>query len=168
MQSHNAGFVATFLYSYFILYLVWAVVKGNAKFGIRIPMVIRFYPMKPNETWMNSFLFNIIMLLIASTGITQLATGCFPTYTRNTAIYNMYGLQVNYMRFYRYLYQYKVFGIAFVVWAGITLIYLLVTCNRKPKYLREREAIQKEHIGKLDIDRAETKTNSKNDLQSSD
>jgi LMBR1 domain-containing protein 1 len=143
MENSNAGFVATFLYSYLILYLVWAVVKGNVKFGIRIPGIIRFYPMKPNETWMNSFLFNIIMLLIASTGITQLATSCFPTYTRNTAIYNMYGLQVNYMRFYRYLYQYKVFGIALVAWSLVTLIYLLFTCNRPPKYQQEIEKIRK-------------------------
>ena len=168
MENSNAGFVATFLYSYFILYLIWAVVKGNVKFGIRIPLIIRFYPMKPNETWLNTFLFNIIMLLIASTGVTQLATGCFPTYTRNTAIYNMYGLQVNYMRFYRYLYQYKVFGIAFVAWAGVTLIYLLITCGRKPKYQIEREKILKEHTGRADFEVVETKTGSKNGLQNSD
>lgn len=48
MENHNAGFVATFLYAYFILYLIWAIVKGNVKFGLRIPMIVRFYPMKPN------------------------------------------------------------------------------------------------------------------------
>lgn len=116
---------------------------------------------------MNSFLFNIIMMLIASTGVTQLATGCFPTYTRNTAIYNMYGLQVNYMRFYRYLYQYKVFGIAFVAWAGVALIYMLIVCGRKPKYQRQRERIVKEHTGR-DIEAVETKTGSKDGLQHSD
>lgn len=134
LENVKAGFLSTFLYAYFILYLVWAVVKGNIKFGIRIPMIVRFYPMKPNETWMNSFLFNIIMILLASVGITQLATSCFTTYTRNTAIYNMFGIQVNYMRFYRYLYQHKVFGIAFVIWAFVTLIYLLITCNKPSKF----------------------------------
>lgn len=145
MENSNAGFIATFLYSYFILYLVWAVVKGNVKFGIRIPLVVRFYPMKKNETWMNSFLFNIIMLLIASVGITQLATGCFPTYTRNTAIYNMFGLQVNYMRFYKYLYDKKVFGYALVVWAFLSLIYLLFTCRRPAKHEEEIAKIRKDH-----------------------
>lgn len=129
------------------------------KFGLRIPLIVRFYPMKPNETWMNSFLFNIILLLLASVGITQLATGCFPTYTRNTAIYNMFGIQVNYMRFYRYLYQHKVFGIILVVWAFITLIYLMITCNRLPKYAERIEAIRRGQV-----DRGENLEKVKKDL----
>lgn len=128
-----------------------AVIKGNIKFGIRIPFIVRFYPMKRNETWMNSFLFNIIMMLLASTAITQLATCCFPVYTRNTAIYNMFGLQVNYMRFYKYFYRYKVFGIAFVSWSLLTLIYMLFTCNRLPKYAEEVAAIRRGHTHNVEF-----------------
>lgn len=134
MQNSRVGFFATIIYSYFILYLVCAVIKGNIKFGIRIPFIVRFYPMKPHRTWMNSFIFNIIMLLLAAAGIMQLATNCFPTYARNTAIYNMFGLQVNYMRFYTIFYRYKIFGIAFVAWSILSLFYMLFTCNRLPKH----------------------------------
>ncbi len=145
LQASKAGFFAAIVYTYLILYLVWAVIKGNIKFGLRIPFIVRFYPMKPNETWMNSFLFNIILMLMASAGITQFAACCFPTYTRNTAIYNLFGLQVNYMRFYKYFYQYKIFGIAFVSWSLLVLIYMLFTCNRLPKYAEEIEAIRRGH-----------------------
>jgi hypothetical protein len=48
MERSKAGFIATLIYAYLILYLVWAVIKGNIKFGIRIPFLVRFYPMKPN------------------------------------------------------------------------------------------------------------------------
>lgn len=85
------------------------------------------------------------MMLLASTAITQLATCCFPAYVRNTAIYNMFGLQVNYMRFYKYFYRYKIFGVAFVSWSLLTLIYMLFTCNRLPKYVEEIEAIRRGH-----------------------
>ena len=46
MDEHNASFIATFLYAYFILYLLWACQKGNFKFGVQIPLLVRFHPMK--------------------------------------------------------------------------------------------------------------------------
>ena len=60
--------------------------------------------MKENETWINSFLFNIILMLIASVGVMELCISSFPTYTRNTEIYLIMGLQLNYMKFYRVFY----------------------------------------------------------------
>lgn len=91
---------------------------------------------------MNSFLFNVILLSIASVGIIQLCINSFPTYTRNTEIYMIFGVQINYMRFYNIFYRYNVFPIALLVWTFITLIYMLITCNRKPKYMRKIEKIR--------------------------
>lgn len=91
---------------------------------------------------MNSFLFNVILLLISSVGIIQLCISSFPTYTRNTEIYMIFGVQINYMRFFTAFYLHNVFSIAFLVWTFLVLIYMLVTCNRKPDYMKELDKIR--------------------------
>lgn len=91
---------------------------------------------------MNSFLFNVILLLIASVGVIQLCISSFPTYTRNTEIYLLFGVQINYMRFYTGFYRHNVFPIAFLIWTFLTLIYQIATCNRKPAYMRDIEKIR--------------------------
>jgi hypothetical protein len=50
----------------------------------------------------------------------------------------------------------------------LTLIYLLFTCNRPPKYQEEIEKIRKAHTGKADFEKIETKVGTKNGLQHSD
>jgi hypothetical protein len=91
---------------------------------------------------MNSFLFNVILMLIASVGVIQLCISSFPTYTRNTEIYMIIGLQLNYMKFYSAFYQNNVFSIALIVWAFLSFIYMLFTCGRKPAYMKEIEKIR--------------------------
>ncbi len=142
LEERNAGFLSTFIFAYFCLYILWSVQKGNIKFGIRIPFCCRFHPMIQNETWMNTFLFNVILLLIASVGVIQLCISCFPIYTRNTEIYTIFGNTVRYMTFYKYFYDKNVFLIALVVWSFIALIYMLVTINKKPSYLKAIELIR--------------------------
>ena len=46
LDNGNAGFLATGIFAYLCLYLVWAVQKGTVKFGLRIPCCCRFHPMK--------------------------------------------------------------------------------------------------------------------------
>lgn len=137
LNNGNAGFIATGIFAYLCLYMLWCVQKGTVKFGIRIPCCCRFHPMKENETWMNSFLFNIILMLISSVGVVQLCISSFPTFTANTEINMIFGLQVYYMKFYSAFYQHSVFLIAFVIWTFLTLIYLMITCNKKPPYMKE-------------------------------
>jgi len=43
------------------------------------------------------------------------------------------------MKFYKFLYEKSIFPIALIGWTFLTLLYLLVTCNRKPKYMRDVE-----------------------------
>jgi len=137
LEDKNAGFLSMFIFAYLCLYMLWSVQKGNIKFGIRLPFCCKFHPMIAGETWMNSFLFNVILLLIASVGVIQLCIACFPIYTRNTDIFVIFGNTVRYMTFYKYFYDKNVFTIAFVVWTFIALIYMLVTINKKPSYLKE-------------------------------
>ena len=46
LEDNNVGFLSTAIFAYLCLYMLWAVQKGNIKFGIRIPCCCRFHPMK--------------------------------------------------------------------------------------------------------------------------
>lgn len=139
LEDANLGILNTFIFGYLTIYFLWCVQKGNIKFGMQIPFLCRFHPLKEKETWLNSFLFNVILLIIASVGITQLCVSCFPLYTRNTEIYTIFTVQINYMHFYQPIYSSNAFPIALIGWSLLTLIYLLVTCNRKPHYMKKIE-----------------------------
>lgn len=91
---------------------------------------------------MNSFLFNVILMLIASVGVIQLCISSFPTYTRNTEIYAIIEIQLEYMKFYSAFYSNNVFPIALIIWTFLSLFYLVCTCNKKPAYMREIERIR--------------------------
>lgn len=46
LNNSSAGFLATGIYAYLCLYMLWCVQKGTVKFGMRIPWCCRFHPMK--------------------------------------------------------------------------------------------------------------------------
>jgi len=81
-------------------------------------------------------------MLIASVGVIQLCISSFPTYTRNTEIYAIVGIQLEYMKFYSAFYHNNVFPIALIIWTFLTFIYLLFTCNSKPAYMKEIDKIR--------------------------
>lgn len=81
-------------------------------------------------------------MLIASVGVIELCISSFPTYTHKTEIYMIICLQLQYMKFYSIFYQNDVFPIALMIWTGIALIYMLVTCNKKPPYMQEIDRIR--------------------------
>lgn len=58
--------------------------------GMRLPSCCRFYPMTENQTAMNGFLVNVLFIMMASIGVTQLCTSSFPTYTRFAEINSIF------------------------------------------------------------------------------
>lgn len=87
LQESPVAFLAPFIYGYLSLYLLACILKGNLKFGIRIPFLFKFHPMRVNATWMNSFLVNMLMVLLASCAITQLSSNVFEVYASRGSIY---------------------------------------------------------------------------------
>lgn len=80
LSEGNLNFLAVAIYSLMVLYLQGCAVKGNLVFGIRIPFILNFHPMKPNKTYLNSFLFNVSMMMLSSVATTQLTILAFPSY----------------------------------------------------------------------------------------
>ena len=91
VEERNVNFVAVFIYGFFAYYMLWACMKGNIKFGIRF-FCITFYPMlyspmssiRPNETFINSFLVNMLLFNLWSLALTHFCTIAFGEYTRLT------------------------------------------------------------------------------------
>jgi len=72
----SVEFVAAILFIILSFYLMLSAFKGNIKFGLRC-FCMTFYPMTPNETYMNSFYFNAILANIWGMSMLQFMCMCF-------------------------------------------------------------------------------------------
>lgn len=122
LVENNVSFLATAFFAMFCLYLLLAAVKGNVKFGLRLLMCWTVHPMKylknkcrKGETYINSFLFNISLILLCSVSVTQFCAAAFKDYTVMTDIDLIFSTQIRYMKFFKYFFQYHIFEYALFV-----------------------------------------------------
>jgi len=111
------GLFGTIAYGLFAFYLLWAVIKGNFKFGLRIPFLFEIHPMKVGDTLMNSFLFNSLMLLLCSMAVVQFCSAAFEQYSRFTGIDEIFNVGVKNLAGIKYIWMYY-------YWAWIILAIL--------------------------------------------
>jgi LMBR1 domain-containing protein 1 len=140
LEAYNVNFIGVFFFGFFTLYLLWCVTKGNIKVGLRIPFLFTMHPMKLNGTWMNSFLFNIVLILYSSVAVTHFSTTCFSQYLRHTTIAHLFGIQVRYLTMLSWALDNRVFEFALFGWS---LLAAMVQCGLSmsaPGVLAEIEA----------------------------
>lgn len=130
------GVVAFATWAY---YLLWCVIKGNFKLGVRF-LIWKIYPMELNNTMMNSFLFNTLMILICSVPTVQFCVQAFPSYARNTDVNMLMGTQVQYLKGVNFLWDNNIFTIAMVTLSGLTLILMLKWPNDEAKRIDKKIA----------------------------
>ncbi|XP_042515869.1 LIMR family protein At5g01460-like [Macadamia integrifolia] len=116
------GLLGTAAFAFFCFYLLMAVVAGAMMLGLRL-VFITIHPMKWGATLMNSFLFNVGLILLCSISVIQFCSTAFGYYAQATAAQEIFGHTLQSLRGIKYLYMYNVFQIAFVVFAGLTLVY---------------------------------------------
>jgi LMBR1 domain-containing protein 1 len=117
------GLFGTVAYGLFSFYLLWTVIKGNFKFGLKIPFIFEIHPMKVGETMMNSFLFNCLLLLFASMAVVQFCTAAFSEYTTFTAIDIIFNVGVRNLEGVRYIWFYYYWvWICLAILSGVFLI----------------------------------------------
>ena len=109
----------------FTFYLLLCALIGCFKFGLRL-LFFTIHPMKPNKTYMSSFLFNIALLLLCSIPVVQFATEAFAEYARNTTALQVFGTQIRYMKFFSFFFLNNVFIYAFLIMCLLTFLYLMV------------------------------------------
>ncbi|XP_023894387.1 LIMR family protein At5g01460 isoform X2 [Quercus suber] len=84
-------------------------------------------------TLMNSFLFNVGLILLCSISVIQFCSTAFAYYAQATAAQEIFGHTLESLRGIRYLYKYNVFQIAFVALAGLTFVYYAAFGWRRKK-----------------------------------
>ncbi|KAK3018029.1 hypothetical protein RJ639_004519 [Escallonia herrerae] len=126
------GLLGTAAFAFFCFYLLLAVVAGAMMLGLRL-VFITIHPMKWGATLMNSFLFNVGLILLCSISVIQFCSTAFAYYAQATAAQEIFSHTLQSLRGIKYLYKYNVFQIAFIVLAGLTFVYYAAFGWRRKK-----------------------------------
>ena len=125
-NDNDLAFLSFLIFSILSLYLLLCVIKGNFKFGVRILCCWEIYPMKKDGTYMNAFLFNVTLILLASCSITHFCADCLEDYVAFTDVNIIFNVQIRYLKFFKYFYKYHVFQYILFSIFCISLLYLLI------------------------------------------
>ena len=115
----------TVLFGLFVFYLQLCVIKGNFKFGLNV-LIVRIHPVKQGATMMSSFLFNVALILLATTACIQFAASAFALYANGTAILDIYGNTLRSLEGIRYIYTENIYVYAFLGMVVLTLVVILI------------------------------------------
>jgi LMBR1 domain-containing protein 1 len=107
----------------FTSYLLFAALKGCFKFGIRF-LFFQVHPMKVGKTYMSSFLFNIALVLLCALPVVQFCQAAFADYAAFSNIRQMFGVQVQGLKFFGWFWRSKIFVYIFLIMFLLTSIYL--------------------------------------------
>eukprot|EP00922_Rhytidocystis_sp_ex-Travisia-forbesii_P003857 GHVS01005581.1.p1 GENE.GHVS01005581.1~~GHVS01005581.1.p1 ORF type:complete len:545 (+),score=53.64 GHVS01005581.1:326-1960(+) len=133
-----AGLVAVFVYGLLVVYLLLCVMKGCFKFGMRIFCCFPIHPMNKQETHLNSFLFNVAMILVSASAVVQFSQQAFRGYASHTAATWIFEIQLHVINIFGVFFKYNVFVYMLLIWALITAIYLCI----KPRDRISSELLQ--------------------------
>ena len=135
-QDHGVSFLSFFLFAILCLYLLFCLIKGNFKFGVRILCCWSIHPMKKDKTYMNSFIFNVSLILLGSCAITQFCADCLYDYVSFTDIDSLFNVMIKHLKFFSIFYELHIFQYIFF---GIFILSFIVLICRpydraKPSY----------------------------------
>jgi LMBR1 domain-containing protein 1 len=115
-------------YAFLSLYLLLCTIVGCFKIGLRF-LCISIHPMKQNGTYVNSFLFNLGIMLICTIPVVHFCTYAFAGYTKNTDSFQIFVVQIENLEFFGYFQKLKVFTYIIFVSACVSFLYLI----RRPR-----------------------------------
>jgi len=95
-------------YAIFSLYLLFATVAGCFKIGLRF-ICMKVHPMEIGGTYVNSFLFNLGIILLCTIPIVHFCVQAFEGYARNTDSFLLFNIQIKYLTFYGQFFTKNVF-----------------------------------------------------------
>ncbi|CAK9215984.1 unnamed protein product [Sphagnum troendelagicum] len=131
------GLLGTVGFGVFCLYLLLAVISGEVHLGLNF-LFIQLHPMKWNGTLMNSFLFNVGLILACSISVIQFCAKAFSLYVDATAVQQIFGGTLQTLRGIKYLFRYNVFQIMFIILAFLTILYYMCCGWRKKGRARNK------------------------------
>ncbi|KAM9979046.1 hypothetical protein ACTFIZ_000380 [Dictyostelium cf. discoideum] len=131
ISLNNAwGFLGVIVYGLLSFYLLFCVVKGNFKFGLRLFFLFPIHPMRVGNTMMNAFLFNVGLILITSVSITHFCTMAFSQFTSTTSINSLFETAVKNLKILKWFWVVYIFAI--FAMSILTAIFLFIKPKDKP------------------------------------
>lgn len=124
-------FFGVFFFFLFAFYMELCVIKGNFKFGIRVPFLFQLHPMKQNYTLVSSFLFNCELLLVTSYAVVEFSAQSFSVYARDTSAQGIFAVAIYNLRGLKWVWF--AFGWILLGFSFLTLIYFLFRPSDKGK-----------------------------------
>ena len=125
----NLSFIAISIFTVLSLYLLLITIKGNFKFGLRFMLFGQIHPMKKDNTYMNSILFNVMLIMITSVSVIQFSIRAFGEYTSLTDADIIFNTQIKYLTFYSLFFKFNVFEYGLLIIAFISFVYLICRPN---------------------------------------
>ena len=125
----NLSFLAICIFIVLSLYLLLITIKGNFKFGLRVMFFVEIHPMKKDNTYMNSILFNVMLIMLTSVSVIQFSIRAFGEYTTLTDADIIFNTQIRYLSIYSYCFKYNVFEYGLLGIALISFLYLICRPN---------------------------------------
>eukprot|EP00494_Astrolonche_serrata_P023696 UN23954 len=92
-------------FTFQVMWLFFCVIKGAFRLGLRIPYIIRIYPMELGGTLMNAFLVNTWIVLICALPTVSFCAFAFPIYARNTEVDLLFNTYIKYIKFFGYFFR---------------------------------------------------------------
>eukprot|EP01043_Picozoa_sp_COSAG02_P096690 COSAG02_NODE_32965_length_507_cov_1.338235_1_plen_89_part_01 len=86
--------------------------------GLRLAF-FTIHPMEPGKTMMNSFLFNVGIILLCEIPVIQFCSNAFSIYARVTSVSMLFGTQIVHIKYFNIMFQYNVF--LYIMFAFIAL-----------------------------------------------
>ena len=126
-QDKGVSFLSFFLFAILCLYLLFCLIKGNFKFGVRILCCWSIHPMKKDKTYMNSFIFNVSLILLGSCAITQFCADSLYDYVSFTDIDSLFNVLIKHLKFFSIFYEYHIFQ---YIYFGIFILSFIVLICR--------------------------------------
>ena len=126
----NLAFISTFVFAIYTFFLFFSILIGYMKFNQNFMVYTDIYPLKKQSTSSVSFLFNILLLLIASVSISNYLAYILRDYVSITEFSFIFNFQLKKIYLLNSLLKSKIYDYAFLVSIFLSLISLF--CNKKP------------------------------------
>lgn len=141
-----ARFISSIFFSSIAIYILATVVKGTIKFGLRFLFCMPIHPMLVGRTFINSFLFNLMLVMLTTPAIIHFIIELFEAYLRGTSAAFIFTGLVRKMKWFKWFYETKLFFYVYLGFAFLSLVYLLCKPNNDrynvKKMIEERKKIQ--------------------------
>jgi len=84
------------------------------------------HPMKVGLTFMSTFLFNCVVVLVLSVAVVQYCAWAFGMYAEGTVVHSIFATQVSHLKGFGPLYDLKVFQYMFIAFLCLSVLWFAV------------------------------------------